>query len=312
MYGNRSPTFTSVFKTVKDSLHISLDVYLPARINGERLLDVYFYTHGGGMTAMDRTDLPRWLPLEADKRDKILISVDYRLAPQAKVDESFSDVLAGLTWCFNGGLLSALRTQGFGSVHLSRRCAAFGGSAGGWLTLLLGTQQPPELKSLCLGAIYPMTNLSDPHYHERWEIPKRIEREEVQGYLDGPTVTGATPDFNYETGETTGRHRAALYMAQEALWRESILPRQDHETMSRWDVRKHVGSTFPPTYLLHGTNDSTILPSNSVDMADALSISDVPHILRLVQDQAHFFDMLVQSSSEISHMLDWIEAHLQS
>lgn len=264
------------------------------------------------MTAMDRTDLPRWLPLEAEKREKILISVDYRLAPQAKVDESFSDVLSGLQWCFNGGLRSKLRKEGFESVQLSHRCAAFGGSAGGWLTLLLGTKQHPGIKSLCLGAIYPMTNVSDSHYHERWKLPRRIEREEVQSYLDGPTVAGAPPDFDYKTGETTGRHRAALYMAQEGLWGPSVLPGQDPETMSRWDVRKHVRSSFPPTYLLHGANDVTIYPSNSIDMAASLRRSQIPHYINLVQEQAHFFDMLVQSSEEISHMLDWIESQMQS
>ncbi|PWN86709.1 alpha/beta-hydrolase [Acaromyces ingoldii] len=287
MYGNRDASLSVAYKQV-DGLDIHLDAYIPKNKPEDHALDVMFYIHGGAMTAMDRTDVPRWLPKEAERRRAILVSPDYRLSPQAKIADSFADVADAFRWTFTK-LETHLRTLGHLRLaeRISRQAMAFGGSAGGWLCLLLGTVDHSwYLDKLRLGAIYPMTNLTDEHYTIPLDVPGSapIERSSVQAYIDGPIVAGAPPDFDYETGAVTGRHRAALYMAQQAQWRAWILGSDSQEVLDQWDIRLRVQrqGSFPPTFLLHGADDTTILPSNSKDVANALADIGVHHRLHII------------------------------
>lgn len=62
MYDNPQSSVSVKFKEV-EGLSIYLDVYIPQNDINE--LDVMFYIYGGVMVAMDRTDVPRWLPVKA-------------------------------------------------------------------------------------------------------------------------------------------------------------------------------------------------------------------------------------------------------
>lgn len=321
MYGNRDPTLSITFKEV-DGLKINIDVYIPHYLIKTKNEDfeVMFYIHGGAMTAMDRTDVPRWLPVVAQQRNALLISTDYRLAPQAKISDSFQDVADAFRWSFTQ-LEPHLHTTGHlhPLKHISKKAMIFGGSAGGWLCLLLGTiDHSSYIDRLCLGAIYPMTNLSDEHYTRPLEIPgfPQIELDSVQAYIQGSLVAGAIPDFDYTTGAVTGRHRAALYMAQQAEWRQWIIGSDSQKKLEEWDIRlliKKQKSIFPPTFLLHGMDDITILPSNSKDVESVLVNAGIDHCLYLVSDQSHFFDMIanpddtaVLDNLGITYMIDWL------
>ena len=66
MYDNRLPSASITFKEV-NGLPINLDVYVPQNVSQKEGMhfDIKFYIHGGAMTAMDRTDIPLWLPVKA-------------------------------------------------------------------------------------------------------------------------------------------------------------------------------------------------------------------------------------------------------
>ena len=323
MYDNRLPSASITFKEV-NGLPINLDVYVPQNVSQQKFIqfDIMFYIHGGAMVAMDRTDIPRWLPVKAEQNNAILISTDYRLAPQAKISDSFQDVLDAFRYTFNkleSALHAARRLDP--SNHISKRCIVFGGSAGGWLCLLLGLiDHSSYLAKICLGAIYPMTNLSDEHYIEPLETPNipQIDIDSIEQYIDSPMVAGAIPDLDYTTGSVTGRHRAAIYMAQQAKWRSWIIGDPCCASMlDLWDVRRRIDDTFPSTFLLHGNEDKVILPSNSKDVANSLTRLNVEHCLHLVPEQEHFFDMIADPNDDknlaklgILQMLDWLKERL--
>lgn len=191
MHDKTNPSVSVKFKEV-EGLSIYLDVYIPQ--NDVNELDVMFYIHGGAMVAMDRTDIPRWLPVKAQKYNSILISTDYRLAPQAKISDSFQDVIDAFRNTFIK-LESYLHSTGHlrHLKYFSKHAIVFGGSAGGWLCLLLGTVDHfTYIEKLCLGAIYPMTNLTDEHYEKPLQTPNlpQVEYSRVKEYIDGPLVAG--------------------------------------------------------------------------------------------------------------------------
>ncbi|PWN86926.1 hypothetical protein FA10DRAFT_289502 [Acaromyces ingoldii] len=172
------------------------------------------------------------------------------------------------------------------------------------------------IENLGLGAIYPMTNLTDEHYATPLDVPDLppIERSSVQAYIDGPLVAGAPPDFEYKTGVVFGRHRAALYMAQHAQWRSWSIRSESQDMLDKWNAcRAPKQGFFPPTFLLHSNGDMKILPSNPKDMANVLAEAGIDCRLHLVPDQAHFFDMIADPDDvatldrlEISHMFRWL------
>ena len=69
-----------------------------------------------------------------------MVSIDYRLAPETKLPEIVSDVEAAFHW---------VGREGARQFHLDiDRIMVFGGSAGGYLTLLTGYRVSPKLKAL--------------------------------------------------------------------------------------------------------------------------------------------------------------------
>ncbi|KAL2004938.1 hypothetical protein VTN00DRAFT_2788 [Thermoascus crustaceus] len=71
-------------------------VYTPA--NGARPLPVGLYTHGGGFVAGSIDSDDRVCRLIAEKTPCIVISVEYRLAPEHKVPAQLQDAMAVANW----------------------------------------------------------------------------------------------------------------------------------------------------------------------------------------------------------------------
>ncbi|CEH13992.1 Arylacetamide deacetylase [Ceraceosorus bombacis] len=248
MYGNPEPDFTVPFKRVTieggatldiervtieggATLDIEVDVYLPVSTgDSASLSNAVLYIHGGAMVAMDKTDIPLFLPRYAKSNHLVLISTNYRLAPQGKVQQAASDCIDASKWCESDlqraidEHASTLTSSAF-RPQWSGKLAVVGGSAGGWLTLLVAAAGVPSIKAVA--AIYPMTNLSDPHF------------ENVRG------------------------------KSKHSLQFEHCC-----------------------------AGDTTIPPTNSQNMAESLEKSKVEHVLRLVPEKAHFFDMLAPQEAE--------------
>jgi acetyl esterase/lipase len=52
----------------------------------------------------------------------------------------------------------------------------------------------------------------------------------------------------------------------------------------------YIGPSFAPTIFIHGTADTTVLPSSSIDFFNKLLAANVPTALTMIQGAAHAFD----------------------
>src|SRR5205807_7621477 len=127
---------TYVYKTVGET-KVHADVY---RANDAKVRPVVVWLHGGALIVGSRTGVPEQLLNLGRQEGYVLISFDYRLAPEVKLPEIINDLKDAFGW---------LRTEG------PKRCAAdpdkvvvTGGSAGGYLTMINGlcvSQRPQAL-----------------------------------------------------------------------------------------------------------------------------------------------------------------------
>ena len=105
-----------------------LDVYLPDE--GEGPFPVIMAFHGGAFMGCDKADLQVLPMLEGFKRGYAVVSCNYRMSGEAKFPALVQDAKAAVRW-----VRANARQYSFDP----QRIAAWGGSAGGYLSTMLGT-----------------------------------------------------------------------------------------------------------------------------------------------------------------------------
>src|SRR5271169_4779718 len=88
---------------------------------------VIVHIHGGALIMGSRRGPMKWLDPQGDH---VLISIDYRLAPETKLPEIIKDVQDAFQWVYKQG--PQLLNIDTGKLVVA------GGSAGGYLTLMSG------------------------------------------------------------------------------------------------------------------------------------------------------------------------------
>jgi acetyl esterase/lipase len=123
---------THVYKTV-GTLPIKVDVY---RANDSVRRPVVVWIHGGALINGHREQIPARLKDALLAAGHILVSIDYRLAPETKLPGIIEDVEDTFRW---------ISEQGPRLFHADAgRIAVIGGSAGGYLTLVTGCRVRPR------------------------------------------------------------------------------------------------------------------------------------------------------------------------
>ena len=124
-------TFT--YKTV-GHLQIQADV---TRVGDDRFRPVLIWIHGGALMKGDR--FGQWekpFPMLMLQSGYIIVSIDYRLAPETKLPGIIDDIVDACKWVrAKGPELFAAKVD---------RLAIAGGSAGGYLTLATGNHVTPR------------------------------------------------------------------------------------------------------------------------------------------------------------------------
>ncbi|MBN2047578.1 MAG: alpha/beta hydrolase, partial [Anaerolineaceae bacterium] len=118
-----------------------LDIYLPS--GGTGPFPVIVSIHGGAFRFGDKRDGQVIPMLEGLKRGYAVVSINYRMSGEALFPALVHDVKAAIRW-----IRARAEDYGFDPT----RVAVWGGSAGGWLTLMAGlTEHVAELDDLSLG-----------------------------------------------------------------------------------------------------------------------------------------------------------------
>src|SRR5262249_60614530 len=127
-------TYTN--KTAGDT-KIEADVYRP---KDATVRPVLVWIHGGAMVMGNRTGVPRDLLDRGRTEGYCLVSIDYRLAPEAKLPAIIEDVKDALRW---------VREQGPKLFAADpKKLVVSGGSAGGYLTMMTGIAVEPRPTAL--------------------------------------------------------------------------------------------------------------------------------------------------------------------
>ena len=133
---NYTEAKTYTYKTVGD-LPIKADVY---RLSGDEVRPVLVWIHGGALIVGQRGGpnlAQRKRYLDAGY---VIVSIDYRLAPETKLQGIIEDVQDAIKW---------VRTKGPELYKIDpKRVAVVGHSAGGYLTLMAGFAVEPRPQAL--------------------------------------------------------------------------------------------------------------------------------------------------------------------
>lgn len=228
---------------------VALQIYRPAL--KERTTGCIFHIHGGGFVCGEAALLePIHRELAADV-SCVLVSVDYRLAPETVFPDNLADCYTALCWVFDHAHRLGVD---------ARRIGVMGESAGGGFAaaLALFARDQGKVNLAFQHLIYPMLDdrtctASDPHPHTGefiWNLPNNT--------FGWTALLGALPG-----GENVSQYAAAA-RAQDL-------------------------SDLPRTFIATGALD--LFLEENIEYARRLSRAGVPIELHVYPGAFHGFDM---------------------
>ena len=264
---------TYTYKTV-DAVDVQADVY---RADDARVRPVLAEFHGGALIMGSRAGVPKNLLDLCRKEGFALVSFDYRLAPEVKLPAIVEDVEDALRW---------LRTKGPELFHIDpEQLVVTGGSAGGYLTLLTGFRVGPRPKALVSYWGYGDVDgdwYAKPSAFYRTSGPL-VDKEEAMRAVGGKILTGTS-------GGRSPRGQYYLYLRQNGLWTKEVTgfePGRDRDKLTPYCPVRNVTPEYPPTMLVHGTEDTDVPYEQSSAMARELARHGVAHELVTVSLAGH-------------------------
>ncbi|MGA8149709.1 MAG: alpha/beta hydrolase [Terriglobales bacterium] len=233
---------------------------------------VILWIHGGALITGSRAAPPDWL--DPDGR-YVIVSIDYRLAPETKLPAIIEDVQDAYRW---------VREQGPGLFRVDpERVAVAGLSAGGYLTLMLGFLASPRPRVLLsLSGYGDITSLWYSRPSPFYLGQPLISKEEAYRSV-GTTCVSVPPK---------GEHRwdFYLYCRQHGTWPKEVTD-HDPDGETNWfepycPVR-NVSAKYTPAVLIHGTADTDVPYDESVKMDEKLTQFKVQHEFLRVPGGSH-------------------------
>lgn len=221
---------------------------------------VIVHIHGGALIIGSRRGPMKWLN---PRNDHVVISIDYRLAPETKLPDIIADVQDAFRW---------IHKQGPKLLNIDpSKIIVAGGSAGGYLTLMTGFCIKPRPQALISLSGYG--DIVGPWYSR----PDAF-------YLQQPRVSKADADASVGTtcvSEGAGsRGKFYLYCRQNGLWPQAVTGHNIDSEPKWFDPYcpvKNVTAKYPPTVLIHGTADTDVPYEESDAMDKVLARFKVPH-----------------------------------
>ena len=285
---------TYTYKTVGD-LPIKADVY---RLPGDDVRPVIVWIHGGALIVGQRggpNPEQRKCYLNAGY---VIVSIDYRLAPETKLKGIIEDVQDAFHW---------VREKGAKLYKIDpKRVAVVGHSAGGYLTLMTGFAVEPRPRALV--AFYGYGDIDgdwyakpDPFYRKQ----PLVTKEEAYKAIGKNEIA---------EGNVAGRGKFYLYCRQNGLWPREVAghdPEKEPRAFDRFCPIRNVTNDYPPTLLLHGDKDTDVPHKQSVDMAKELKRAGIAHDFISMKGYGHGFDGKGMKDAKVAAAFDQIETFLK-
>lgn len=290
---------THTYKTV-DELSVKADVY---RHRDDVARPVVVWLHGGALIMGSRSGVPKILLELAEKRRFVVVSLGYRLAPEASLAEIISDLRDGLAWVRQSG-------PRLFAADPSRLVVA-GASAGGYLALMSGiTAEPPPTAIVSYWGFGDVDGDWTTQPSEAYRKGKLIDKQQAWAGVGRQVLT----ETNQQNG--SGRATLFLYLKQTGGWLAAVSgldPQRDRDQITSYCPIRNVSPEFPPTLFLHGTADKDVPVEQSLAMAKQLERHGVPHELITIEGGGHSLwggdRKLIEQAFERS--MEYIAEHLE-
>ena len=123
---------------------------------------------------------------------------------------------------------------------------------------------------------------STPSPHPRHN-PKKVTREEASKQTDGAIIS----DARQRKGNGGIIY---LYYRQHGIWPEEVSGYDRATTAEKiapYEPVRNVTADYPPTLLIHGTNDTDVPYEESTMMSEQLQRHGVPFILQPIENGEH-------------------------
>lgn len=263
---------TYTYKLI-NQYELKVDVYLT---NQKKNSPGILWLHGGGLIMGDRQMInQRQLEIYLQEGFTV-VSPDYRLAPEAKVESIIEDVEDAFYWLKNNANDFGIDANQIGLV---------GHSAGSYLALLLCTRTIRLPKALILFYGYgdilaDWANRPNLYYCEEGLITKEQAYQNIN--TDGKIISSNGTRLQFY-----------LYCRQRGIWAKEIIGKEIkniEKTKKYYCPTYNISEKFPPTLLLHGDEDIDVPISESVKLANNLKAAGVQHELVKYTGYGHYFD----------------------
>jgi acetyl esterase/lipase len=238
---------------------------------------VVMWLHGGALIFGSRKDVTPSYLREWLTRGYVVVSVDYRLAPETKLPALFADVEHAYGW-IRESLPAICRTE-------LGRIAVVGQSAGGYLSLLTACRLNPRPSAVV--SLYGYGDISAPWYSEPdpyYCRQPRVSREQAMASV------GTSP-LGDDQGDT--RYWFYLYCRQRGVWPQEVVgftPGIQARELAAWCPVLGIDEHTPPVLLLHGDQDTDVPCEQSVQMDHALALAGRRHHIIILPGEPHGFD----------------------
>jgi acetyl esterase/lipase len=266
------------------SLSQKLDVYLPDE--GKEPFPVILSIHGGAFMGCDKSDMQVLPMLEGLKRGYAVVALNYRLSWEATFPALVQDVKAAVRW---------VRGNANWYYFDPKRIAAWGGSAGGYLSTMLGTSAGiSELEDLSMGNPEQPCNVQ---VVVDWFGPTNFLKMDEQ-----LTASGLTP--------MEGTEHSGLKSPESLLLGGKIT--EIPEKVKAANPETYIRKNAPPFLIQHGVVDPVVPVQQSMGLAKKIKrvCGDDRVVLELFEGFEHG-DRRFESPANVEKVLDFIDKHLK-
>jgi acetyl esterase/lipase len=267
---------TYPYKTVGET-KVQADVY---RAKDTKIRPGVVWIHGGALVVGSRNSVPQRLRELCRTEGYVLVSLDYRLAPEVKLPAIIEDVQDAFRW---------IRAQGPKLFQIDPdNLVVTGGSAGGYLTMMTGICVQPRPKALVAYWGYGDVDgdwYTKPSEYYRKQVPL-VSKEEAYQAVGRGVLTGTEGN----SPEQRGRGRFYHYLRQNGLWTKEVTgfdPDTERRKLDPYCPVRNVTAAYPLILMVHGTADDDVPYERSADMAKELARHQVPHELVTVRGAGH-------------------------
>lgn len=261
-----------------------VDIYWPEDGNGP--FPVILVIHGGAFMGGDKRDIQLTPMLEGINRGFAVVSMNYRMSGEAIFPALVQDVRAAIRW---------VRANAKQFLFDSKKVVTWGGSAGGYLSLMAGVGAGiPELTDLSLG------NPDQPDHIQAvisWFPPTDFLKMDDQlaesGFLP-------PPDFAHSSENSP----ESLILGQKITEIPDLVQAANPET--------YIRPGLPPFFIQHGKMDNTVPFQQSLNFARKLAAIAPENVTHEILPNARHADPAFETPQNIQKVMDFITRSLRS